>query len=352
MSTYNLGVDVRIFKWLADSSGCGYYRCILPGHALAQHGHLVAMDERMPDWVQDGDVDVIVAQRTCMPGPTGLWQRLAEERKAKLVLELDDDLWNVEPHNRAAYDLYVRGNLRDPVGRLVQEGAPVGQNLIDNIRVSDVVTVTTEPLAEKVSQWNPNVHILPNCVPAWMLDQPMPDQHANRLTLGWGGSPSHTRDFGEIARPLKRVLQRFGDALEWHCMGPDYTPRVASRRGHTRHTGWFETVEDYLRSVDFHVGFAPLRPSVFNDSKSDLKLLELSALGIPAIVSNTGPYRRAHLAGAPCIAVDDAREYESTLIEMVQSPERREELGKLARDWAAERVIDKHAHLWEAAYAT
>lgn len=304
----------------------------------------------MPDWVQAGDVDVIVAQRTCLPGPTKTWQRLAREGKAKLVFELDDDLWNVERSNRAAWMLYDQGVIVDQFGQVDPIRHPIGQNMIDNITVADVVTVSTEPLAEIVSRWNSNVHILPNRIPQWMLDQPMPDEHPNRLTLGWGGSPSHTRDFGEIARPLRRILQRFGDEIEWHCMGPDYTDRVASRRGRTRHSGWFDSVESYLRAVDFHVGLAPLRPSTFNSSKSDLKLLEMAALGIPAIVSNTGPYKRAADAGAPCIAVNDAKEFEAALVELIQSPQQRRELGKLAREWASERAIDRNVHLWEEAY--
>lgn len=309
------------------------------------------MDTAMPQWVQDGGADVIVAQRTCMPAPSALWQRLAREGKSKLVFELDDDLWSVEPSNRAAYQLYVQGILRDKWGQIVQTDAPIGQNLIDNITVSDLVTVSTEPLAEIVSRWNPNVIVLPNCIPSWLLDQPMPDTHPHKLTLGWGGSPSHARDLGEIAKPLKRVLSRFGDEIEWHCMGPDYTPRVATRRGRTRHTGWFDGVEDYLRAVDFHIGMTPLRPSVFNDSKSDLKLTELSALGIPAIVSATGPYKRAAAAGAPCIPVRDGKAFEAALIDLIQSPAERERLGKEAREWATTRVIDSNAHLWEEAYS-
>jgi len=308
------------------------------------------MGERMPDWVQDGGCDVIIAQRTCMPGPTALWQKLAREGKAKLVLELDDDLWNVEPHNRGAHQLYAQGVLRDQWGQITETGHPVSQNLRDNIAVADVVTVSTEPLADIVSQWNRNVHILPNCVPSWLIDVPAPNPYPDRLTLGWGGSPSHTRDFGEIAKPLRRVLQRFGDAIEWHCVGPDYTGRVASNRGRTRHTGWFDGVEDYLRGIDWHIGMAPLRPSTFNDSKSFLKLLEMAALGIPAVVSNTGPYKRAADAGAPCIPVNDGKEFEAALTELVQSPEQRSTLGKTAREWASERVIDNHVHRWEEAY--
>lgn len=333
--------------WQADSSGCGFFRCSLPGEALARRGHTVVVDGTMPDWVQAGDVDVIVAQRTCLPGPSATWQRLARERKARLVFEIDDDLWHIDRSNKHAFQFYDDEH-RAQVSAFLDAGHQ--KRLTENIRVADLVTVTTEPLAELVSQWNPNVHILPNCIPSWMLDQPMPDEHPNRLTLGWGGSPSHTRDFGEIARPLRRVLQRFGDELVFHCVGPDYTDRVASRRANTRHTGWFDSVEDYLRAIDFSIGFAPLRPSVFNESKSDLKLTELSALGIPAIVSATGPYKRSAAAGAPCIPVRDGKAFEAALIDLIQSPAERERLGKEAREWAATRVIDSNVHLWEAAY--
>jgi hypothetical protein len=314
----------------------GYYRLILPGHALTQRGHKVAVDASMPKWVQDGGCDVIVAQRTCNEGATGLWQKLARAGHSKLVFEIDDDLWHIEPSNTMAHRFYDEAHR----GRL-----------IDNITVADLVTVTTEPLADLVSQWNPNVAILPNCVPQWMIDQPMPVQQTERVTLGWGGSPSHTRDFGEVAKPLKRVLQRFGDATEFHCMGPDFTDRVTSLKGRTRHTDWFHGVEDYLRAVDFQIGVIPLRPSVFNDAKSDLKLAELSALGIPAIVSHTGPYARAVDSGAPARTATDHKAWERELVDLIQSPSDRETLGKEAREWAATRVIDQHAHLWEEAYS-
>lgn len=309
---------------------------MVPGHALTQRGHKVAIDATMPKWAQDGGVDVIVAQRTCNEGASSLWQKLARAGHSKLVFEIDDDLWHIEPSNQMAYRFYDDANR---------------QRLIDNITVSDLVTVTTEPLAELVSEWNPNVVILPNCIPQWMVDTPMPDQGAERVTIGWGGSPSHTRDFGEVAKPLKRVLQRFGDSTEFHCMGPDYTERVHTQKARLRHTDWFPAVEDYLRGIDFQIGVIPLRPSQFNDAKSDLKLAELSALGIPAVVSHTGPYARAIDAGAPARAVTDHKAWERELVSLIQSPSDRETLGKDAREWAATRVIDLHAHLWEAAYA-
>jgi glycosyltransferase involved in cell wall biosynthesis len=290
----------------------------------------------MPDWVREPDgVDVIVAQRTCLPGPSQIWQDLARAGHHKLVFEIDDDLWNIDPSNRQAFWFY---------------GQPHQQRMIDNIIVSDLVTVTTEPLADLVSAWNPNVAVLPNMIPSSLLDTPTPVV-GERVTIGYGASPSHVRDFGEIARPLKRVLQRFGDSCEFHCMGSDFTDRCRSLRGRTRFSSWHDTVSGYLAAVDFNIGIAPLRQSVFNDSKSEIKLLELAALGIPALVSDTGPYRRAYRDGVPCRVFGEGREFESTLIELLQSPADRAQLGKEAREWASTRCIEQHGHLWAEAYA-
>lgn len=321
--------------WLADSSGCGYYRCIGPGTALAKMGHQVAIDARIPEWVVDGGCDVVVAQRTCLPGPSQIWQDMARAGHSKLVFEIDDDLWNLDASNAQAVRFY---------------DADHRKRLTDNVRVADLVTVTTEPLAELVSQWNRNVVILPNMIPQWMLTHDVPRDDA-RVTIGWGGSPSHTRDFGEAARPLKRVLQRFGDATEFHNIGTDFTGRVQSNRGRTRFSGWLDTVEDYLRTIDYDIGVIPLRPSPFNDGKSDIKLLEHAALGIPSVVSATGPYARALAAGAPALPAVTHKDWEHHLVDLVQSPTDREQLGKAAREWAAGRTIELNAHLWATAYA-
>jgi hypothetical protein len=272
---------------------------------------------------------------------------MARAGKSKLVFEIDDDLLNIDPSNKQAMDFYDTETLQR---KSAYADAGHQQRLIENITVADLVTVTTEPLADLVSQWNKNVAILPNMIPAWMLEHDVPRNDA-RVTIGYGASPSHTRDFGEVAKPLKRVLQRFGDAIEFHNIGVDYTSRVGSNRGRTRFSPWFGTVEDYLRAVDFDLAITPLRPSTFNNSKSDLKLLECSALGIPSIVSGTGPYERSVLAGAPARVANDHKAWEANLVELIQSPTDREQLGKEAREWAATRTIEANAWRWAEAYS-
>lgn len=349
---------MKIFGWLADRDGCGYYRLILPGTELANRGHAVWLDEALPPEIKSGEieVDVIVGQRVCEPSPSAAWQELARAGRAKLVYELDDDLFNVDPSNRQAWAFFEKGVARhDEHDLMTGERKTTAyfddnrrQRLIENIRVSDAVTVSTEPLAEIVSQWNSNVHLVPNQIPGWLLDHGL--TRGPLLTVGWRGGPSHARDFGELAAPLRRFLQHPGnrDRVEFHSLGADYTGRVAGRYGSTRHTEWADSVDSFLRLVDFDIGVIPLLPSTFNESKSDLALLEMSALGIPSITSDTGPYATRH--GGPNIACSTPAQWTAALRELAENSEYRVQLGKQAREWATTRTVQGNAWRWEEAY--
>ncbi|AXB47298.1 hypothetical protein A4R43_36635 [Amycolatopsis albispora] len=323
---------------------------------LADRGHATWFDTAMPDAVRDGEADVIVAQRTCLPGPSAVFQRMARENHARMVYEIDDDLFAVDPSNRHAHQFFglnisahTRVGLDGSLERTPYFDDGLRARMIENIRVAHMVTVTTEPLADVVSQWNDNVVVLPNQVPAWLLDHERPTA-GDLVTVGWRGGDSHGRDFGELAKPLRGFLQRPASRgqVEFHAMGADYTPRVASRHVRTRHTAWTAGVADFLKKVDFDLAVVPLRDTRFNQSKSDLAVLEMAALGIPAITSDAGPYATVH--GGPNIPCSTSAQWTAALAELVENPEYRVQLGKQAREWAASRTIEGNAHLWEEAY--
>jgi hypothetical protein len=91
---------------------------------------------------------VIVGQRVCNPGPTFRWQQMARAERCALVYEVDDDLLDVDPSNGPAWSFFSR------------------------LEVADLVTVSTERLAEVMSKRNRNVIVLPNCVPQSLFDAP------------------------------------------------------------------------------------------------------------------------------------------------------------------------------------
>ncbi|WP_410644517.1 hypothetical protein [Amycolatopsis sp. lyj-346] len=336
---------MRIFMWVADYSGCGFYRCLLPGSELAKRGHDVMADGRVvPNEVKNGDCDVVVGQRICNEGATVTWQKLARAGHAKLVFETDDLLSDVDPSNRQAARFY---------------DAETVERYHRNMAVADVITVTTDRLADHARSINTTAEIvvLPNQVPGWLLDHEKPAApNPELVTIGWRGGASHQRDFGELARPLRRFLQHpdHRDRAELHCMGAPYQERVRSNHSRTRWTGWHESVSDFLRAVDFDLAVIPLRPSIFNEAKSDLALVEMSALGIPAIVSGFpgSPYRVLSGYGRPIAHLaSKGSDWTEHLRYLVDDAEAREQLGKEAREWAAGRTIEANIHRWEKAYS-
>ncbi|MFJ1764030.1 hypothetical protein ACIOD2_27195 [Amycolatopsis sp. NPDC088138] len=289
---------------------------------------------------------MIVGQRICNEGSSVTWKKLAKAGHTKLVFETDDLLSEVDPSNKQAVLFYDADTVR---------------RYHENMAMADVITVTTDRLAEHARTVNPTaqIHVLPNQVPGWLLDHEKPaTPDPSLITIGWRGGKSHDRDFGELARPLRSFLQhpRNRERMELHCMGADYTPRVTSNHSRTRWTGWHVSVADFLRAVDFDLAVIPLRDSVFNACKSDLALVEMAALGIPSVMSGVGPYAEAHMAGAPSVLVLNGTskrpDWQGALRDLVDDPEARTQLGKQAREWAATRTIEANIHRWEEAYSS
>ncbi len=322
----------RIFFWTGgQADGCSYYRCSLPAGALAERGHDTMSSPVMPNEWRD-TADVIVGQRVCQPGPSTTWQALAKQGRVKLVLELDDDLLDIDPSNEPAWDFFTRPEIR--------------ASLLRNIQVADLVTVSTEPLAEVMRQHNNNVVVLPNTVPASLLDLPSPNVPRKPLVIGWSGGASHRLDLAEIRSELARFARRHGLGIEVHFMGaPDAETVRAVPYHHV--TDWIPGVEDFYRAVDFNIALAPLRPSVFNRSKSAIRCLESAALGIPVVASDVGPYAEFVRHGETGYLAKQPHEWSRYLRELLD-PVVRQEMGAKARSLSEQHTIENNIHLWEA----
>lgn len=313
-----------IFGWKADDSGCGYFRLQLPLDSVqnAATDWRVEYNTRMPDWVRD-KCDVIIAQRTCLPGPSELWQSLCASGKHTTVYELDDDLFNVDPGNSVAQNLFARTEIRDAIKA--------------NAASADVVTVSTEPLADLMREVNPNVVVLPNCIPQWLTEHTRP--RTPKLTIGWGGSASHVDDIEECASEVRRFVAR-NPQTELHLMGGRF-----KSFGPARIDDWFDGVEDFLRHIDYDIALAPLRPSIFNRSKSNLKALEAAALGIPSICSDFTPYTD-FVTPDMGILVSQPHEWAKALRLLVNDEPLRLSMGSAAREVARKNTIEGNYTRW------
>ena len=317
----------------AAPSGCGWYRIIMPLLELGkQDGWSTGWRDGVPP--AGRKFDIIHGQRLDKPEGLPAWRRLTA--RSRLLYDIDDDLWNIRPSNWVAYQTF-RAVSRDTVSAYA--------------RYADMVTVSTEPLADIMRRHNPNVRVLPNHVPGWLLDHDRPRR--DRVVVGWAGGSSHAEDIQMVAGQVRRAMTDAGDAAELHLIGANFL-RTIGPVPHSRYTDWIPVNEGgaYYKAIDFDVALAPLLGSVFDESKSALKALESMALGIPVIASACTPYRGIVIDGVTGYLIDKKRrsDWGKRLRELICDEDARREMGAKAREVARAHVIDNGWRLWAAAY--
>lgn len=330
---------MKIFGWGADDAGPGWYRLRVPFDAMPEHDTTVSTE--MPDWVLE-EADVVVGQRVCQPGAAVRWRRLADGvygRRPLLVFEIDDDLWDIDPTNLPAWNFYRRN-------------PAMLDNLTRCARLADVCTVSTEPLADVVRKINPNVVVLPNQLPASAFEDQRLHFAEGHVRIGWGGGLSHLLDVQEMTGALRQHFRRRPDD-RFVNMGTlfDEVARAVPNTSLEQLDWTTDLARHYRRVADLDIGLAPLRASVFNRSKSEIKFLEYAAAGVPTIASNVGPYERECRPERGAVLVTQQHEWTSALRDMATDGAGRRERGALARRYAETRHIAEHVHEWTAVYS-
>lgn len=282
--------------------------------------------------------DIITAQRWNRHEGLEIWRR-ARGPFSRLVYETDDDVFSVTPENWNAYQLYGRPDIRDAVEHAAE--------------VADLVTVSTEPLAEVMRQFNPHVTVLGNCVPASAVIAEIPGQRHDRPRVGWTGGASHGVDIGIVASPVRRFLKRFG-GWDLQLGGTDYRPTIAAPADRMTYAPWVQVNKDpagYYTSIDYDIGLAPLWPTTFAESKSGLRAIEHGARGIPTIATDCPAYAAVITHGVNGFLVKHDHEWLRYMSELAGDDALRAKMSEAARDMARQHLIEDRWQDWAAAYA-
>ncbi len=321
----------KITYIVEQMAACAWYRCNVPGRALAAAGH----DVQLADWLSPERLlasDVVVLQRPSQPASVDLVRHLRSMGKT-VVIELDDDMWNIHPSNP------VYAGWQDPVQR---------GSLEECIRAATLATVTTPELADVVRPMNRNVVIVPNMLaredwPSTVRD-PSPD---GRLVIGWAGSRTHLIDLQQLSGTLERVLDEH-ENVEVRLAGMREVPF----REHARLSVVPPVpIEEYPALLaGFDIGIAPVVKGRFNRCKSDLKFLEYSMVGIPTVASDVTTYERSVRHGETGFLAKNPKDWLKYLTMLINNAELRESMRHAAREFAETRLVDQHVELWEKAF--
>lgn len=278
--------------------------------------------------------DVIVAQRFNKPGGVHIY-REARTPRNRLVYELDDDVFAISPENFNAYHMWQRPDILDAATHAME--------------VSDLITCSTEPLAEVLREYNPNVAVLPNHIPGWVCD--VERNRRVRPAVGWAGGASHGADVGLISGPVRRFLKRF-PGWDLRLTGTDYRPtfKAGDRAVFTKWVQVNDHPEKFYKSPDWDIGLAPVVPNRFNAAKSCLKAMEYGALGIPTIASDYYPYTGYIRHGETGFLVRRDHEWLSYMSELASDDSLREKMGAAAREQARQWTIENGWAKWAETY--
>lgn len=259
-----------------DIWGSGLYRMIAPATVLAEEGLIAGgcyRDYFMPAEVARIDPDVIVLQRQTSDEQIAGAADYRSYSKAKLVFELDDYLPNV------------------PISNIHKKNLPL--DLVRRLRkamdICERIVVSTEPLREAILPFHDHIVVLPNYLPKKLWGniplRAAPD-FARRPRVGWAGGSSHTGDLRVIAD----VVRALADRVDWVFFGmkPEGVDDCIAEFHPGVHLGQYPAK---LASLDLDLALAPLEDNLFNECKSNLRLLELGICGYPVVASDLAPYR-------------------------------------------------------------
>lgn len=258
-------------------------------------------------------------------------RQLARLREAGLPVVWDHD------DNVAVAQALKRGGLR------AQEAVADTRAMV---RLVDVVTTTNELLAERYREAGARaVHVVPNYLPR-SFDRRGGTSRRGPVRIGWIAWADPQRDWNELG--LREIALRLLDAhphVTIESVGP-----IDLQLGHERYvrTGPVQFGELPARIAAFDVGIALLQDVPFNAWRSDVKLKEYAALGVPWLASPVGPYRGHGEDQGGLLVPDDG--WEAALTRIVEDGRLRRKLSKAGSRWARGHRLKDHVGEWEAAF--
>ncbi|MHB1881332.1 MAG: glycosyltransferase family protein [Acidithiobacillus sp.] len=252
----------------ADQYACGNYRVRWPLDVLLRNGLAHGVESSYlldAGTLADLNPDVVVFQRLIELDQIARLKQYRKESDAFFVFELDDLITNMPGDNRFSglFPRQTMDRLRQAIG------------------LCDRLVVSTPALAEAYGEFAPDVVVCPNSLPniPW-ASLSRHRRHGDRPRVGWAGSTGHLGDF-KILYPVVKATTHL---VDWVFLAA--LPNVLRRYAAEVHP--LVPIADYppkLACLDLDLAVAPLEVHHYNDAKSNLRLLELGAMGYPVICS-------------------------------------------------------------------
>jgi len=350
---------MRVYYITSGLQGCYYYRCLQPLQANGWDGDQTSVfpDQKTPEnkSLAAQEADVVVFHRPDDPRKLEL-ARLLKKAGKKIVYDNDD---TYKDDNGFKVNKYLDEK------RMKKKMASMSDTLDSFIKEADLVTCSTEFLANEYRQLNDKVEVLPNFVDPFMFDEPLYND-TDTFRIGFTGSVGCTADFALATDLVKRIPE-----VTWvmHSLPVQRDAEVYKKLYHDEY-GLLDTLDiEWHPFCEFHEVYErqnemrldlqviPRQDTYFNKCKSNLKFLESSMLGIPVVAQGfadgKSPYQVDKEDAEHMMICHTQDEFEAAIRILMNDKPRCREMGRKAKEYVEKKydINNPNNHeLWIKAY--
>jgi len=327
---------VHVIALAAEATVGGAYRAELPMRALGDRGHraeFMVWDQRdePPSLDHLSQADVVHMWRL-FRGPARRLATALREAGVAVVFDNDDDMTRV-PKGSPAY--------KEMSAAKEQVASELGAML----RLADLVTTTCGELGSRLRRLGArDVRVVENYLEAGFLRER--NVNGDGVVIGWVAGAEHRGDLKDLR--LRRTLEQLLEAqphVSLVSVGLDLGVR-SERYTHIADVP-FPELPDTI--AQFDLGLAPIADVSFNRVRSNIKVKEYAAGGVPWIASSIGPYR--DLGGDQGGRVVQDYGWAEALTDLVTDAPARAALAERAAAWGRTQTVTDNAAEWEVAFA-
>ncbi|MFT5777425.1 MAG: glycosyltransferase involved in cell wall biosynthesis [Crocinitomicaceae bacterium] len=257
---------------------------------------------------------ILIHREASMVGPPLFEWAIAKVLRKKYVYDFDDAIWlpNYSESNAKFHRLKAYGKVKKIM------------------KWAGSISAGNQYLMDYALKFNKNVSIIPTTIDLENVHNRPTNHQANPPVIGWTGTHTTMHYLEEILPVLKELEKQY-----------EFIFRVISNENPSFELTSFEFVKwnkvDEIKDLSsFSIGIMPLSDTIWAKGKCGFKGLQYMALEIPSIISPVGVNSSIVEHGQNGYLCQDASEWKAHLIELLESPELRQKIGKLGYETVRE----------------
>lgn len=334
---------VPVHDTLERKSGVDFARIVQPMRHLSKYCHVDIYDiskDKGFDWREIGKkYDYVYFNYLNNAIAFSYMKVYTQMGGCKLVLDIDDALWEMQDDNYA-YNVYKKG------GEALRNFTLICGEV-------DYITTTSNYLKNVICRYakvdHDRVKVFPNYIDLDVYSHRSPFKDAHEIVLTHFGSTSHFKDLEEreFRDGIDRVMKEYPN-VKFRTIGamiPEY------RRL------WGERYENAFGDIDVHkwvknkfpafmddtdIMVVPLEENIYTRSKSSIKFLEASSAVKPGVWQDIRQYQEVVNNGHNGYLARTARQWYESIKKLIDNKEHRRQVGQNAFDTLKDWTIQGH----------